>query len=245
MFSVTIVNNLLKNSARLFQNLEQAYELLPTSRCHRHTQCCSLMPEMTLLEALYAIQNICIMQKEKRLSVYKKIGRYFMINPVKIIMCPFLEGKDCLIYQNRFFGCRAYGMWSKEYYKKISEQSRHAKENIRTIWEALNVRLPKEIIQFQVPYCTCIEPVSQKAVSDDLILRVAETVENLSVQFAEWHHLFRQAYFSDLSFMMTSLVFGVNDTVSLKFAVVRDMVNNNTSKRLDNLLEKIPDIFHG
>ena len=45
--------------------------------------------------------------------------------------------------------------------------------------------------------------------------------------------------------MMTSLVFGVNDAVSLKFAVVSDMVKDNKITRLDNLLEKIPDIFQG
>jgi hypothetical protein len=113
------------------------------------------------------------------------------------------------------------------------------------VWGELNVRLPKEIIEFQVPYCTDIEPLSPKAVNDDMILRVAETVEDLSSQFSKWHYLFRKTYFSDFGFMMTSLVFGVNDSVSLKFNVVSDIVKNNTRTRLDNLLKKIPDIFQG
>jgi Fe-S-cluster containining protein len=243
VFSVAIINDLLKHSTEIFQDLEHAYEQLPASRCKRKTICCSLMPEMTLLEALSAIQNICTMQTEEKLSVYKKIVRYFMFNPVQIITCPFLAGEECIIYRNRFFGCRAYGLWSREYYENISEQSRQAKMHIRTMWEKLQVCLPKEIIEFQVPYCTDVEPISQIEVHDDMILRVAETVENLSGQFSPWHHIFRETYFSDLSFLLASLVFGVHDAVSLKFIVVSDIVKKGTRTRIDNLIEKIPDIF--
>jgi len=200
---------------------------------------------MTVLEALDAIQNVIAMPQDMRLSMYKKIVRYFMTNPVTIIKCPFLEGAECLIYRNRFFGCRAYGLWSKEYYEKSSEQSRHIKRHIRTIWEKMNIQLPKEIIEFQVPYCTDIVPVDKRAVNDDILLSLAETVENLSRQYARWHYLFRENYFSDLSFLMASLFFGVNDAISLKFNVVSDILRSDNRDRLDNLLKKIPDIFQG
>jgi Fe-S-cluster containining protein len=197
LFSVTVIDDLLKNFAVLRKELGDAYKKLPATRCKRKTECCSLMPEMTLLEALNAIQNIIAMPQDMRLSIYKKIVRYFMTNPVMVIKCPFLEGEECLIYRNRFFGCRAYGLWSKEYYENLSEQSRHIKIHIRTVWEKMNIHLPKEIIEFQVPYCTDVIPVGKRAIHDDIILSVAETVENLSRQCARWHYLFRQTYFSD------------------------------------------------
>lgn len=243
MFSVNIVEDLLKNLSVLRKELGKTYEKLPTTRCKRKTECCSLMPEMTLLEALDAIQNVISMQKDIRLSMYKKIVRYFMTNPVTIMKCPFLEGEECLIYSNRFFGCRAYGLWSKEYYEKLSEQSRHIKRHIRKVWEEMNIHLPKVIIEFQVPYCNDIAPVDERAVNDDILLGIAETVENLSQQYARWHNLFRDNYFSDLSFLMASLIFGVNDAISLKFNVVSDILRSDKRDRLDNLLNKIPDIF--
>ena len=41
---------------------------------------------------------------------------------------------------------------------------------------------------------------------------------------AQWHYLFRQDYFSDLSFLLTSLVFKVHDAGSLKIYFVSDIV---------------------
>lgn len=94
-----------------------------------------------------------------------------------------------------------------------------------------------------IHYCTDVVPTGKTAIHDDLILSVAETVENLSRQCAQWHYLLRQTYFSDLSFLLTSLVFGVHDAVSLKITVVSDIVNKGNKRRLDDVQEKIPDIF--
>ena len=88
-------------------------------------------------------------------------------------------------------------------------------------------------------------PVGKRAVHDDIILSVAETVENLSRQYARWHYLFRETYFSDLSFLMTSLFFGVNDAISLKFNVVSDILKNENRESVDDILRKVPDIFQG
>jgi Fe-S-cluster containining protein len=183
------------------------------------------------------------MPQEMRLLFYKKIVRYFMTNPVAVTKCPFLEGDECLIYRNRFLGCRAYGLWSKEYYENLSERSRHAKLQIRAVWENMDIHLPKEIVEFQVPYCADVVTTSKTDIHDDLIFSVAETVENLSRQCAQWHYLFRQDYFSDLSFLLSSLVFGVREAVSLKITIVSDILKKGDRRRLDNILEKIADIF--
>ena len=130
MFSVTVIDDLLKNSKVFRKELGEAYNKLPSTRCKRKTECYSLMPEMTILEALDAIQNLIAMPHDMRLLMYKNIVRYFMSNPVAVTKCPFLEGGECLNYRNRFFGCRAYGLWSKEYYENLSERSRHMKIHI-------------------------------------------------------------------------------------------------------------------
>jgi len=245
LFSLRVIDDLLKNSTVLRKELGEVYDTLPSTRCKRKTACCSLMPEMTILEALAAVQNLIDMPQDMRLLIYKKTVRYFMTNPVAVTKCPFLEGEECLIYRNRFLGCRAYGLWSKEYYENLSERSRHVKLQIRAVWENMDIHLPKEIVEFQVPYCTDVVPTGKTAIHDDLIISVAETVENLSRQCARWHYLFRQNYFSDFSFLLTSLVFGVHDAVSLKITVVNDIVKKGNRRRLDTILEKIPDIFQG
>jgi Fe-S-cluster containining protein len=243
IFSIRILRGLMQHAAQEQQELKKLYAQLPGTRCKRRALCCSLMPEMTLLEALLAIRNICTMKPAKRLSVYRKIVRYFMANPVKIIQCPFLDGDVCLIYKDRFFGCRAYGLWSKEYYGRISENSRQAKRHIRAMWEKMNVCLPKEIVEFQVPYCTDVKPFVPQTIQDDMILSVAESLEILSGQLTPWHDIFRQTYFHDLSFLLTALIFGIPNAISLKFTIVNDVINKGTHARLDAVVNSVQDVF--
>ncbi|UCE83381.1 MAG: hypothetical protein JSV47_02240, partial [Deltaproteobacteria bacterium] len=123
-FSREAIQQLLTGSTTQRIELKQAYEKLPGTHCRRRTDCCSLLPEMNLLEALAAIRMLAKMSSAQRLQVYRRILSYFFLNPVEIISCPFLQGQDCLIYENRFFGCRAYGLWSRQYYDEQAEGSR-------------------------------------------------------------------------------------------------------------------------
>jgi Fe-S-cluster containining protein len=70
-----------------------------------------MLPEMTLVEALPVIRRLVEMAATMRNRLIKKIIGHFFLNPVEITSCPFLEGQECLIYPDRFFGCRSYGLW--------------------------------------------------------------------------------------------------------------------------------------
>ncbi|MGD8450149.1 MAG: hypothetical protein PVF36_13060, partial [Desulfobacterales bacterium] len=111
-FSPHIIRELLQTSDRQFQELKEVYALLPDTRCQRKTHCCSLLPEITLVEALLAIRRLVEMATAVRNPLIQKIIGYFFLNPVEITSCPFLEGQECTVYPDRFFGCRSYGLWS-------------------------------------------------------------------------------------------------------------------------------------
>jgi Fe-S-cluster containining protein len=109
-FSQQVIKELLAGSAKQRLALRDAYGKLPGTRCRRRTDCCSLLPEMSLQEALSAIQLLMNMTPGKRQQLSEGLIHCFFLNPVKILMCPFLHGKDCSIYEDRFLGCRAY-LW--------------------------------------------------------------------------------------------------------------------------------------
>jgi hypothetical protein len=157
-------------------------------------------------------------------------------------MCPFLNGKDCLIYKQRYFGCRAYGLWSKEYYEKLAESSCQVKKHIQRQWEILGIFLPQKVIDFQVPYCVNVKTDGHTMINDDFLLNISNRIENLSQHLSHWHQSFRQQYFSDLSFLLTSLVLGVNDSVRIKFAIVSDIVTKGDKSRLDRIVDELPDL---
>ena len=243
MLTKNEVMELLRKDLPQLKELKKTYALLPKTRCNRRARCCSMLPETSFLESLLALEQLMNMKPEKRVYISKKISRYFFLNPVEITSCPFLDKNNCLIYDNRFFGCRAYGLWSQGYYRQISERSRDVKNQIRKIWGRMGVSLPQEVMEFQVPYCTYVKTDDSAPVDDNWILQVENNMKNLSQQFPEEHHLFGQMYFSDLSFLFVSFIFGVNEAVSLKFSIVNDIVNTGNRVVLDDKIGGISDIF--
>jgi Fe-S-cluster containining protein len=146
---------------------------------------------MTPFEALTAVGQLAAMAPVVRMEVTKRFIRYFLMNPVELTFCPFLHGKDCRIYEERFFGCRAYGLWSRARYEGAAARSRQAKEVSRRQWEQLGVPLSRQIVEFHLPYCTQVEVMGGVEVNEGLLLEARERLEALSRRFGFWHEVFR------------------------------------------------------
>jgi Fe-S-cluster containining protein len=218
-FSSEVIGALLERSTEHRSALKEAYAQLPGTQCRRRTHCCSLLPEMNLLEALSAVQQLLEMKPEQRLWMNRRLIRYFFLNPVEILSCPFLEGQNCLIYRNRFFGCRTYGLWTAEHYRKKAEQSRQAKTLSHRQWQRLGVSLPQEVVDFHLDYCPYVEAISEELVP--------------------WHDKFHQEYFSDLSFFLASIYLGLQRAVQLKFEIVRHVLITGDKGRVDRIVDKL------
>ena len=136
--------------------------------------------------------------------------------------------KDCSIYEDRFFGCRAYGLWSKAYYDKLAALDRQARANLYQQWQNLGVSLPANVIDFEVPYCLNVKTDQHAVINDTILLSISESIKALSLRFSHLHESFSQNYFSDLSFLLSSLVFGHTEAVKIKFNIVSGMINTGS-----------------
>jgi len=237
-----VTAGVLRQSLAFRQRLSDVYRLLPETRCRRRSLCCSLLPEMTLLEALTAVGRVAAMAPAVRMEVTRGFIRHFLMNPVEVSSCPFLVGNDCRIYQERFFGCRAYGLWSRPHYEGEAQRNRKAKEFSRKQWEHLGVRLPREVLEFQVPYCPHVEVAGAGMVEDALLLAAQERLDELSGRLGPWHKVFRTTYFADVSFFLASHAFGLREAVATKFCLVRDLMMGGDRERLIAILEEVPDV---
>jgi hypothetical protein len=200
---------------------------------------------MTLVEALSAVGQLAAMAPAVRMEVTRGFIRYFLTNPVELTACPFLHGSDCRIYQERFFGCRAYGLWSRSHYQGEAACNRQAKETSRRQWERLGVPLPRQVVEFHLPYCTHVEVMGGVEVNDGLLLEARDRLDGLSRRFGFWHEVFRASYFADVSFLLASFAFGRHQAVATKFSLVRDLVSTGEGGRLARLLEGVPDVCAG
>jgi Fe-S-cluster containining protein len=196
---------------------------------------------MSLLEALSAVQQLLEMKPGQRLWIYRRLIRYFFLNPVEILQCPFLQGQNCLIYRNRFFGCRAYGLWTEEHYRKKAKQSRQAKTLSQRQWQRLGVSLPQEVVDFHLDYCPYVELQEGASVEDELLLQTSDRIKALSGELMPWHDRFQQEYFSDLSFLLASISLSLPKAVQLKFEIVRHILSTGNKEKLERIVEKLDD----
>jgi Fe-S-cluster containining protein len=200
---------------------------------------------MSLVETLLVIQLLLEIKPEQRLLLSRRLLRYFFLNPVKILSCPFLQDQDCLIYQNRFFGCRAYGLWSEDYYREQAEQSRQAKSVGREQWKSLGISLPQEVVDFQVDYCPYVELEEDVSLDDELLLQTYNEIEAISTQLAPWHERFRQGYFSDLSFLLVALSLDLPRSIQLKLEIVQDFLGTGNEGRINDIIDELDRFLAG
>jgi Fe-S-cluster containining protein len=243
--SLDTIEEMLQHTDNWPQALEDTYALLPATRCRRKIHCCSMLPEMTWIEAAFAIHKIVDMRPSLRLRLIKNMTRYFLVNAVEISACPFLDKQDCLIYQDRFFGCRAYGLWSMNYYGQLTARNQLTKKQLHSQWKRLGIRLPQHVIDFKVPYCLDVDIADNIPMDDNFMICVSHEIETLSGQFPEAHHAFRQSYFSDLSFLVAALMFGITESAKMKFTVVKDIVIDDNREKLNTMVNECSDLFAG
>lgn len=163
------------------------------------------------------------------------------MNPVKITSCPFLEGRDCLVYPDRFFGCRTYGLWSYEFYKKTAEWNRESKIQLQRQWKRLGVTLPQQVIDFKVPYCREVEAEVPSTMDVRVLTDIRNAVDQLSESLSPWQRVFQQNFFKDLSFSFSALAFGFNEALQLKFTVVKDMIAFKNRNSFKQVIENLSD----
>jgi hypothetical protein len=237
------LRELVQTSASLRRELKTVYDLLPPTRCRRLVRCCALLPEMTLLEGLQAMRAMESWPASDRINVIKKVVRYFFCNAAEISSCPFLRGRDCLIYPDRFFGCRTYGLWSRDYYQDLAKKNQQGKQFLKQQWEKLGISLPKEVLSFQVPYCSFVKTDPPVKIPDEKLSAAFDRIENLTGELKPWDREFRVIYFSDLSFFLTGLQFGSQEAVRLKYFITRDMIQKGDRTRLNLVLGRVMDPF--
>ena len=238
-----VIEKLIRQSAARRKELAQIYRQLPATRCQRKTYCCSMLPELTLIEALAILEQMAIMNSEERLALLKKISSYFFLNAARISACPFLDGDTCLIYENRFFGCRAYGLWSLEHYHQAAARSQAAKKYLQQQWQALNVKLPQEVTDFTVPYCLDVQTVENVSLNDVDLVEKAAAVESISLYFSDANQSFHKNYYADFSFVVAAMHCGYRRAVQIKFDVVKEIVQTGRSKKLNPILDEFVDSF--
>ena len=243
MLTWGVIEKSIRQSANGLKELTKQYGRLPLTRCQRKTHCCLLLPEMSFIESLLIFRRIAAMASVERLSLIRKISGYYFLNAARITACPFLDSQTCLVYEDRFFGCRAYGLWSPAHYRKIADRSQTAKRYLQKQWLNLGVRLPQAVVEFRMPYCLDVQTAENVNLDDRTLIEISEAIDALSRNSSETHQSFQQSYLSDFSFLVAALLFGYRSAIQIKFDVVKEFLDSGRTITLDRILNRIIDPF--
>ncbi len=231
---------LVEQSGKSLRELHRLYNRLPATKCLCRARCCSMLPGMNGVEAVSALVRLRGMEAEARERVCLRLLEYFFMNPVRICGCPFLEGGKCIIYQGRFSGCRAYGVWSADYYERITAADRKARRVFQEQWKRAGVELPGEVLDFELPYCRNVKIVKRKKGGYDRLLRkTASAIDELSMKSdSAFHADFGNIFFSDLSFLAASMIWGSGRAAGMKFRIVKEFTEHGDETALATLLRQ-------
>jgi len=243
VISHTDLPSLMEKSRKASSGLAELYARIPQAECKRRSLCCRMLPDAALLEVLSVLDRLSILPAGRRMPIIKRVIRYFLMNPIEMTNCPFLQDRECLVYAHRFFGCRAYGLWSYAYYEDLAVRDREAKLTLQQQWEQLGVSLPVEVIHFHQPYCRDLQIVGDSAFDDTALEAILDDIYGLSRRHFPEHSAFQDGYFSDMSFLIAAATLGIVEAVRLKYENVKAILNTGNTDLMDDALSGISDIF--
>ena len=231
----------LSAAAPRFETLESLYRRLPDTRCECDTpgRCCVFLPEMTLVEALAWIRHISEFDAPRRIELIRRFAAYFLTNPVRFPGCPFRQEGRCGVYPRRSFACRAYGIWRREAGAERTRRSRADKRRLKGMWRRHGIELPEDPAAREIDYCGNVRVIGRRPAGDRQLMAVLEEIYNLDNGFGALRACFEGGCHSDFSFFITALVLGQRQAVLGKFAVIKELVQQDGETRLQKLLRRV------
>jgi Fe-S-cluster containining protein len=137
------------------RRLQKVYNQIPETSCQRCADCCFAAAQVYEVEFLNILNYLQRLPELTKRKVLKNIFAYELLNLVTLdYKCPFLENKNCLIYEVRPAQCRLFGLYPDEEYKKLKEESLQANERVAIYYARYHrLLLPKEVMTYDIDQC--------------------------------------------------------------------------------------------
>jgi Fe-S-cluster containining protein len=247
MIAISDLQTAINKATPLLKSLQRLYRQLPETRCQCEQTgvCCAFLPEMTWMEALQWGGAIQELPADARTRVLHRFLEFYLTNPIRPAGCPFLENGACGMYELRPFACRAYGLWGSEFGEVRTQKSRLGRKALLQMWQKFGLELPPETVGFEIDYCDKVRCATEKSMSDGQLMDILQQIYELDQALPELQTKFEAEYHSDFSFLIASLVLGYRKAVLGKFAVIKEIVQQGTEKRLGQMLDKVTPHFLG
>lgn len=215
--------------------LEQVYAALPATSCARQGACCGLLPPMHPVEMLAWMSGLSRGGEQASLDEAAKLVKHFLQNAFRRLPCPWALPDSCARYEKRFFGCRAYGLWSARAYEPRRQQSLQAAETVQAAWQSMGFTLPAEVCAPPPAYCTKVKPAAGPVVDDAGLDALEARLAGMG-QDEPWHGLLAGCG-GDLSYLTAGLALGWRECLQAKVAVTRALLAGDEKTAEEHLAQ--------
>lgn len=202
--------------------LTEIYVALPATSCARRGACCGVMPPMQPVEILSCLSELDDAEVKDRIALSLDLVRHFLLNATSRLPCPWARESSCAQYERRFFGCRAYGLWSRKAYEARRRQSMEAAKRVQKAWQGMGIRLPAEVCAPPPPYCDQVVPIPGPAIDDEKLDALETRLANMGSD-EPWRGFLTQCG-GDLSYLVAGLALGWQKCLQAKVAVTRALL---------------------
>jgi hypothetical protein len=215
--------------------LERIYAALPATACARQGACCGLLPPVQPVEMLAWLGELSQGDEQTGCGQAVMLVEHFLQNAAIRLPCPWALPDACARYENRFFGCRAYGLWSARAYEPRRAQSLAAAKAVQAAWQGMGVTLPPEVCAPPPDYCTEVRPMDGPVIDDagldELEMRLVGIGQNET-----WHGLLAGCG-GDLSYLTAGLALGWQECLQAKVAVTRAILTGHDEQAKNMLAQ--------
>lgn len=219
----------------LQSDLEQIYAGLPATKCTRKGVCCGLLPPMQPVEMLAWLSELSQREAETSGTAATELVRHFLSNAAQRLPCPWARETSCARYERRFFGCRAYGLWSAKAFEPRRRQSLQASGIVQQAWRGMGITLPPEVRAPPPAYCDQVEQVSGPAIDDASLDALESELAGLGAE-KPWYGLLAPCG-GDLSYLVAGLALGWQECLRTKVAVTRALLAGEAERAEDLLAQ--------
>jgi hypothetical protein len=123
-----------------------------------------------------------------------------------------------------------------------TQQNRQDKKKLVKLWRRQGIELASAAIAAEMDYCDQVCCRSDVNISDNQLMAVLQEIYLIDHELADLQAKFETEYYSDFSFLITSLAMNTKKALLGKLAVITELSRSGTDHKLQNLLAQIkPD----
>lgn len=229
-----------------FSRLEEAYSVLPPTRCAMCGQCCYQGPEIYYVEFLHTLQKFLSATPEQYPPMVERAVKFHLLRLADTsLACPFLENQTCTIHSFRWFVCRWWGLESEADLLQNRQRERRdlsRQELIRYFKETYQIELPPEAADRELPFCRQVEVTAGERPSQSRKLALLGKIINLDQELLPLGTMLRQLNHLDFSTHLCGLFLSLEELSHYRLLALKEFLAQGRSRTAEAVAKKLAQI---